>query len=132
MDTYKHTCIHMNQIICIRWVHGSNSLGPSIFQKFFFFSHSFFFFLFLSYFFSFFFFFFFDIFFALHTNGKLCSQVGSYPCFSQSQVVSIPCFSLLLQGFVWPNYHFQPFLALHEHINRCGHIHVLKTFHRSF
>ena len=54
-------------------------------------------------------FFFVALFFTLHTNGKRCSQEGSHPCYSKSQVVYVyHVFSLSLQGFVLPKYHCWP------------------------
>ena len=62
---------------------------------------------------KFFFFFFFLLFFALHTNGKWCSQEKSCLCYSLSQFVyAYHVLSLSLQGFVWPNTIFGFFLGL--------------------
>ena len=60
--TYIQRYIHsyIGTKIYNKWVHGSNSLGPSVIQKFYF---GFFFFL------------------ALHTNGKKCGQVGPHSFF---------------------------------------------------
>ena len=104
MQTYIHTYEPQYALKCD---HESNSLGPSFIHKFF-----------LWY------------FFPLHTNGKRCSQEGSHPCYSQSQVVyAYHILSLSLQGFVWLKYHFW---AWHENRNGCGHIHVLKIFPRLY
>ena len=42
--------------------------------------------------------------------GERCSQEGSHPCYSQSEVVYAYhyFFCMLLQGFVWSKYHFFP------------------------
>ena len=51
--------------------------------------------------------------FFLHTNGMRCSQEGSHPCYSQSQIVyTYHISSLSLQEFFWPKYHFWPLLGL--------------------
>ena len=46
-------------------------------------------------------------FFALHTNGRRCSQEGSHPYHSQSHVVyAYHVLSVSLQECVWSKYHF--------------------------
>ena len=57
-----------------------------------------------------------------------CSQEGSLPYHSQSQVVyAYHVLNLSLQGCVWSKYHFWTlFLAWHENRNGCGHIMCLK------
>ena len=61
--TYKHKYLQAKKYI-LKCVRRSNSLGPSVIHKYFF-----------------------SNLFALYTNGKKCSQKGSCPCYSQSQVV---------------------------------------------
>ena len=77
--TYIQTYMLFTNENILKCVRRSNSLGPSIIQKFL---------LFFLWHFS-----------ALHTNGKRCSQEGSRPCYSQSQVVhAYHVLSLSLQG----------------------------------
>ena len=66
------------------WDCVSNSLGPSVIQKFHL-GHSL----------------------ALHTKRKRCGQLGPSPCHSLSQVVyAYQVLGMPLQGIVWPNLHF--------------------------
>ena len=63
------------------WIHGSNSLGSSVFDEI--------------------------PFLAIHRERKRCGKVGSSPCYSQSVVIyAYQILDLLLQGFYWPKYHF--------------------------
>ena len=87
LDTYIQTYIHTYKPkYILKWVCGSNSLGPILSQNF----------LFLG-----------GHFFSVHTNGKWCSKEGSHPCYSQSQFVcAYHVLSLSHKGFVWPNTFF--------------------------
>ena len=80
-----HTNIHIYEPkYILKYVPGSNSLGPSIIQKFLFW-----------------------YFFALHTNGKRCSQEGFCPCYSHSQIVyACHIFKSVATSICLVKYHF--------------------------
>ena len=75
MQTYIHAYKPKYILNCVR---KSNSSGPDVIHKYFFFNL-----------------------FALHTNGKKCSQEGSRPCYSQSKIVyAYHVLSLSIHGLV--------------------------------
>ena len=91
LDTFIQTYIHTHTTkYILKCVHGSDSLGPSVIQKFFFW----------------------HFFFSLHINEKRCSHEGFLPCCSHSQIVyAYQVSSWLLQGFVLSKYHFGLFFG---------------------